>query len=404
MVKQIFKLFFLITLLFKPINDIGFGFISNYFDELICVFLLIYCIIKNRVSKTYTSLILLFIIVNLINAFNSRMPFDLFRFVLDLFLFLKPIIFIMVLSQISPNIFKESFTFFLITSRFYLILGFFFLPFHYLFDSFVFYDTRFGLNAYNFIAMNAGDFTNMLLVTTLISSTGKSKRQNFFFILIGILLMLSSLRFKAFVISLALVIFLNKRILIVIFNLLREKFLKKKVFRFKNLLRLLPLAIIILLPGYTQFSKYFLSEDMTPRLLLILEGLNIFKENFPFGIGPGYYGSAASSLLYSPIYTELGWTNHWGLGENPETNFLNDSFWPMIMAQYGFLGFIVVIAIFRKFFYSYFSIKSLNSFKYTLLSILSLLLSTIGSAILIGHIGLFYILSKYIIENPSKNS
>jgi hypothetical protein len=310
----------------------------------------------------------------------------------------------MVLSQISPNIFKESFTFFLITSRFYLILGFFFLPFHYLFDSFVFYDTRFGLNAYNFIAMNAGDFTNMLLVTTLISSTGKSKRQNFFFILIGILLMLSSLRFKAFVISLALVIFLNKRILIVIFNLLREKFLKKKVFRFKNLLRLLPLAIIILLPGYTQFSKYFLSEDMTPRLLLILEGLNIFKENFPFGIGPGYYGSAASSLLYSPIYTELGWTNHWGLGENPETNFLNDSFWPMIMAQYGFLGFIVVIAIFRKFFYSYFSIKSLNSFKYTLLSILSLLLSTIGSAILIGHIGLFYILSKYIIENPSKNS
>jgi hypothetical protein len=402
MLRTIFKLFFLITLLYIPINDIGLGIITNYFDELICVFLLIYSVIKNKTSNTYIWLILLFIVINLINALLSSMPFDLFRFALDLFLFLKPIIFIMVLSQISPKVFKESFNFFFMTSRLYLILAFIFLPFHYLYDSFKFYDSRFGLNAYNFIAVNAGDFSNMLLVTTLISSAGRSNKWNKFFILIGIILMLSSLRFKSFVIALALVIFLNRRILFVMHNFLREKVLRRKTFNFKNILKLLPLAIIILLPGYGQFVKYFLSEDLTPRLQLFLEGLNIFKENFPFGIGPGYFGSATSSLMYSPVYTELGWADHWGLGENADTNFLNDTFWPMVMAQYGLLGLIIVIVIYRNFFYSYFSTHTFNSFKYTLLSILSLFLSTIGSAIFIGHIGLFYILSKFLIDNSYK--
>ena len=106
--------------------------------------------------------------------------------------------------------------------------------------------------------------------------------------------------------------------------------------------------------------------------------------------------------MYSPVYTELGWADHWGLGENADTNFLNDTFWPMVMAQYGLLGLIIVIVIYRNFFYSYFSTHTFNSFKYTLLSILSLFLSTIGSAIFIGHIGLFYILSKFLIDNSYK--
>lgn len=396
MIRTLLKLFFLITLFQNLFND--FGFIVNYYDEFICVFLLLYGIIKNRISRSFTILIFTFIFINLINAYNSKLPFDPYRFILDVFLFLKPVIFLMILSQIPTKLFKEVFNFSFFISKSYLIAAFLFLPVHYFFGFFEFFDTRFGLNAYQFISNNAGEFTNLLLVSILISTSSGSSKQKMFFNIIGVILLMSTLRYKAFALAFILIIFSNRKILSKIYYFFKRKIERRKIFTLINLLKILPLILFFSIPGYVQFSNYFLSEDVTPRLLLLLEGTNIFLNNFPFGIGPGYFGSATSSLMYSPIYSELGWTNHWGLGENPEQNFLNDTFWSMIIAQYGFLGLIMVLIIYRKFFYIFFSIRSINLFKYSLLAIFSLIISTIGSSIFIGPLGLFYIMSKYSIE------
>ena len=204
-------------------------------------------------------------------------------------------------------------------------------------------------------------------------------------------------------VAFAYLLFQNRIIFRSSYNFLKRKVLEKKLFSIRTFLAILPLTILILIPGWTQFDQYFLTTDeFSPRLLLTIEGINIFNENFPFGVGPGYYGSAAASFFYSPVYTDLGWDNNWGLGEDPDVNFLNDNFWPMILAQYGLAGLIVVLLIYKKFIYDYLSFKSSHSFVYSLLSLFSLIIGTIGSAIFIGYLGLFYILNKFIIDNAPK--
>lgn len=405
MLKFIIKSFFVITLFNKLIIEvIGLDFITTYFDEIICLFFAFFIIFNNKVSRTFLTLILVFVIVNFISVFLYEFPFESKRFLLDTFLFLKPIIVFMALLNVNSNVFKECFPFFLILSRTYIFLSILCLPLNYFTDIFELSDLpvlRFGLKSYSFVAHNAGEFLNLVLVTGIISTLGKNKWHNKLFALSCIILLLTTLRFKGFVIAFAYLLFQNRLIIKSSYNFFRKKIISRKLFTFRTLITISPLVILLLIPGFSQFSNYFLSDNLGPRLVLTLQGYNLFIENFPFGTGPGLFGSATASLYYSPIYTELGWNDNWGLGENPDVNFLNDNFWPMILAQYGFIGTIIVILIYKKFIYEYFSFSSQESFIYALLSLFSLLISSIGSAIFIGYLGMFYIINRFIIHNAA---
>jgi hypothetical protein len=399
--KVILTCYFLITLMFSFLKDIGIGIVPSYFDEGICLLALMFLIYKQSIQLVYFRYFLVFFVINCLNAFLSYLNFEFIRFFLDFYLFLKPIIFLLFLSCLSPRLFSKIYFFVLNFSRIYLVTAFLCLPIHYIFLPFGFDDQRFGLYAYRFIASNAGDLTNMLLVTTLISSSSNAKKSSAIYTIIGIILLMSTLRFKAFVIVLAYLILLNRNVIKFLFNWIKSKAERKTLFSFGNFLVVFPFAVLIVLPGYSQFVTYFLSDNMTPRFLLTIEGFNIFIKNFPFGVGPGFYGSAASSLFYSPIYVDLGWVNYYGLGPNSEVNFLNDSFWPMVIAQYGFIGLIVVLLMYRNFIYSYLSFNTIHSFRYSIITVVSLLLSTLGSSIFIGHIGLFYILGRFVLEHQA---
>ena len=53
---------------------------------------------------------------------------------------------------------------------------------------------------------------------------------------------------------------------------------------------------------------------------------------------------------YSILYSQLGYENYWGMG-SISNMFLTDNFWPIIIAQFGFIGliiFIYVVYIFIK--------------------------------------------------------
>lgn len=59
--------------------------------------------------------------------------------------------------------------------------------------------------------------------------------------------------------------------------------------------------------------------------------------HFPLGAGPGLFGGFASRLYYSPLYAQLGLNHVWGLSpDNPI--FLNDTFWPHVLGEFGILG------------------------------------------------------------------
>jgi hypothetical protein len=118
-----------------------------------------------------------------------------------------------------------------------------------------------------------------------------------------------------------------------------------------KILKILSLAI----SGYvTSIDPYKVARDA-----LYLTGFKIAWDYFPFGAGFGTFGGWMSRVYYSPLYYKYGLNRIWGL--SPDTgNFINDTFWPHILAELGIIGCIFYLLIFYQFFR--YAIKGIKSF------------------------------------------
>jgi hypothetical protein len=72
-----------------------------------------------------------------------------------------------------------------------------------------------------------------------------------------------------------------------------------------------------------------------PRAFFYTNAITLANEHFPLGTGLGSFGGHAAAAFPSPIYYQTGVTSAWWYGEK---NFLTDSFWPMPIAESGWLG------------------------------------------------------------------
>lgn len=100
--------------------------------------------------------------------------------------------------------------------------------------------------------------------------------------------------------------------------------------------------------GTRQFKHTFnfngVREMMKPRELLLVDSIELAKNNFPFGTGFGTFASNVSATTYSKFYVELGYENIFGLSrENPW--YVSDSFWPIVVAQGGFVAAILFVTV-----------------------------------------------------------
>ena len=102
-----------------------------------------------------------------------------------------------------------------------------------------------------------------------------------------------------------------------------------------------------LLVGRKQIMYYFLGGvAFSPRSILLMDSIKLAIKHFPLGTGFGTFASSIAAQYYSPLYVELGYQKLEGMGLNGKTSYLSDSFWPCIMAQFGFIGtvfFIIVV-------------------------------------------------------------
>ena len=162
---------------------------------------------------------------------------------------------------------KGSFNFYLIISRSVLLILVLLYPLNFVEGVFEKH-YRFGLESYQAFFPNPGYYSNIVLALGLISSSGKNKKTNLFYLIATILLMLISLRFKSFVVvAFIVVIFFNTRIYNKVFYFMESRISARKIFSIKSILISLPILGLILIPGYTQFKFYFLSGEATPRLI-----------------------------------------------------------------------------------------------------------------------------------------
>lgn len=85
------------------------------------------------------------------------------------------------------------------------------------------------------------------------------------------------------------------------------------------------------------FNDYYISTDESPRAILTADSVNIANSTFPYGSGFGSYASSMAAQHYSRLYYILGYNRLWKMNEY-DYSYLNDTFWPVIIAQTGWIG------------------------------------------------------------------
>jgi len=402
----ILTIVFWLLILSSPLESLGID--IGYIDELFVILLLPLLFRKNVFSKRSPriwSYIVIFLIISFINSIYSEYFRGIELTILDLFLFLKPILFILTYIQISKKVRSKFLEYISYPGAIYIYLAFVFYIINIYYNMFTPHDIRFGLNAYSFIAANPGEFlNNLVLIGLAIYKNQKMKLRNINLVFIAFLL-LTTLRFKAFVILIGTILLLyffrnyNKRIS----NGL--SFIKTNIYYFfhKYKIKIYAILGLALITGWSQFNLYFL-KDLTPRLLLVNTSLQLGLKYFPFGVGAGTFGSAVAHLWYSPVYVDQGFRNYYGMASEGTTNFLNDNFWPMVYAQYGLIGIVLIILIYSKllFWLSKNIIFEKYNLEIYLIIVFSIVISTVGSSILIGSLGILHLMILGAVINPKK--
>lgn len=192
-------------------------------------------------------------------------------------------------------------------------------------------DMRFGLSAEKIFFNHPTELASVtffLLLILMISYNNKKK--NIFFVSMAVIVILSTLRFKAIV---TVMLFIYMYFIVISGKKMR-------------MIYLAPLIPFVLAIGGDEFYFYFFSTnsmDMA-RGALSFTSIKIAIDNFPLGTGFGTFASWASGTSYSPVYSLYGISGVWGLTKDwPQL--VSDVFWPMVIAQNGFLGLILYFMI-----------------------------------------------------------
>ncbi len=112
------------------------------------------------------------------------------------------------------------------------------------------------------------------------------------------------------------------------------------------------LVAVSILVSWTKFNLYFISgvEEGVARSLLYVKSASVFMDYFPFGSGLGTFGTDASGKYYSPLYYIYDLNNVYGLSVDDygtDNNFFSDTFYPVLIAEFGLVGIILFIAFWK---------------------------------------------------------
>ncbi len=190
--------------------------------------------------------------------------------------------------------------------------------------------TRYGINVAKLFYSHSTFFANAcaVIVFVLILIRGKISRFELYFFW-ACTLMCLSLRSKAIG---AVTFFVIAYVMI---------FVLKKKFTLKSLVAFIPVIIAV---AWEQIDYYFISRiggnNPNARTQLLVKSVSIANDHFPLGAGYATYNSYFSQYPYSSLYYTYDLSTIYGLTEK-NSAFVSDSFWPMIIGQFGWVGLIL---------------------------------------------------------------
>lgn len=234
-------------------------------------------------------------------------------------------------------------------------------------------EVRFGMRAFSFIFDHAHVFAIVsMCALILIAINERSSRSVYLYTVLTCICQFLTTKGPSIIWSL------------MIFVMFRYYVHNKKV---KPWLIVVMIVVGISVGGY-QITNYFMNAT-APRALFLKYGITTANEYFPLGSGFATYGSEMAKDYYSKLYYEYGFNNIWGMTEM-DGRFLNDNYWPMIIAQTGYIGGILFFRIYYKIFKEMQQVCSDRVIRAILITnYIYIMVHSIGSASLTGMEGEF---------------
>lgn len=163
----------------------------------------------------------------------------------------------------------------------------------------------------------------------------------------------------------------------------------------------------VVLIGTDQLMFHYSKESAElgyGRAVLGYGALMVADDHFPLGSGYATFASYYSGVYYSPLYSAYGISSTYGLSED-YSGYIADSFWPMVVAQFGYAGFAIYLVILFQYFRLFISLYNTTTDSLRrkvlvsgLLLILLLLIDSTSDSILTQNRGMvsFFLLSLFV--------
>lgn len=173
-----------------------------------------------------------------------------------------------------------------------------------------------------------------------------------------------------------------------------------------SILKVFILGIVCLLVGFKQIYFYYFEVEDSARAELLKTSVKIADEHFPLGGGFSSFGSYFSIKPYSILYAKYNIQNIHGLQQETPL-FICDSFWPMILGEFGYIGLIcytICIILILKNIQNEYSNKDKYLYIAKLSSMLYLLISSTAETAFVGPnaVPLALIMSVSTIKSKRK--
>ncbi len=170
-------------------------------------------------------------------------------------------------------------------------------------------------------------------LVVLLSRFLEEDKTNFYYICLANFLIASTLRSKG-------LMFIAVYALLFVFIIVKKKRLTRKM--------LLSVGLVGLLIGGAQMHKYLSNPDWA-RSALMINSFHVANDHFPLGSGFATFATWESGESYSPLYEKYGLDQVWGL-QPDNYGFVGDTYWPAIIAQFGYIGLVLILIVLYKIF------------------------------------------------------
>ena len=307
------------------------GSLASYADELLAIFLFMYGLLKRRFNKhqkVILGALLALIGVGLMGtAVHHLQPFH--AVIEDVvstskfFLALFGAYALMRKSDGNKTIKSlQKITKIIVYSFFILtVIGYVFAIQYLLFD-----EVRFGIKSLSLLYYHPAVLSYVLTAFLAVLSVRVDGKKHFLEKIMCAIMLILTLRAKSIAFGFVYLLVDNYAII--------SKTIMRKA------LSIILITAAVVMVAKDSIMTYYGGAENSARGRITSESITIMYDEFPIGYGYATYGGAAAAKYYSPVYKRLHFDEVYGLGY-VNTKYATDTFWPVIIAEFGSLGLII---------------------------------------------------------------